>query len=102
MAQVRICTEANGGGEDAEDHADDEAIDCESECSTPEAGEFDAVELLQPLGLAGRKIAHGKSVAGGLRTHISKPRRRPCEQVRSLGTPDATPSSRKRSLGTPD
>lgn len=45
-------------------NADDDPINPEGECTTPEAGKLDAVELLEPLGFAGRKIAHGKSVAG--------------------------------------
>lgn len=57
---------APGAEEDAEEKdCDDEGgIEEESEGATPEGSEFDAVELLQPLGLACGEVAHADECTG--------------------------------------
>ena len=57
---------APGAEEDAEeqDCNDEGGIEEESEGATPEGSEFDAVELLQPLGLACGEVAHADECTG--------------------------------------
>src|SRR5579875_2552493 len=64
------CDERDQGEDDDDKHA----VDDDGEGTLPEAGEFDAVEFLEPLGLASGECAHAESVAANRAARAKMPR----------------------------